>query len=205
MNMYISKSCVVFLVLLATACQNNERAVDNIPQHKIQKILATGEKVAVHLQKILKGELQAAIKTGGPENAIAVCNTRALQLTSQLSDSFQVPVEIKRTTFKYRNAANAPDAFEQKALKHFSNLDQDSQPPVNFIQPVDLHGQKGYDYYKPLYVQPLCLNCHGDPDTMVPGLLTKINSLYPNDKATGYKLNDFRGVIRIRIADSNLR
>ena len=54
-------------------------------------------------------------------------------------------------------------------------------------------------YYKPIKTaMPACLNCHGTPGSdIAPATLEKIQELYPNDKATGYNLNDFRGLWRI--------
>jgi hypothetical protein len=35
-----------------------------------------------------------------------------------LEVAFEYPVNIKRTTFKYRNSKNAPDEFEKQALHY---------------------------------------------------------------------------------------
>lgn len=45
----------------------------------------------------------------------------------------------------------------------------------------------------------MCLNCHGQQITN--DVKTKLDSLYPNDLATGYSKNDFRGVIRVEISE----
>jgi hypothetical protein len=43
-----------------------------------------------------------------------------------------------------------------------------------------------------------CLVCHGDPQTQIAeATLAKINDLYPEDKATGFAMNDFRGAWKI--------
>ena len=43
-----------------------------------------------------------------------------------------------------------------------------------------------------------CLKCHGKPDIdIAQGTLKKINQLYPNDLAKGYKLDDLRGLWKI--------
>ena len=40
-----------------------------------------------------------------------------------------------------------------------------------------------------------CLTCHGS--NIKPELAAKINSLYPEDKATGYKAGELRGAFTI--------
>ena len=53
----------------------------------------------------LKGELQAAIKTGGPIHAISVCNVRAPQIAG---DAARSPAwTIGRTSYRVRNPDNA--------------------------------------------------------------------------------------------------
>ena len=41
----------------------------------------------------------------------------------------------------------------------------------------------------------MCLQCHGQLKTeILPETLSKINKLYPNDLATGYKIDELRGI-----------
>jgi hypothetical protein len=53
-------------------------------------------------------------------------------------------------------------------------------------------------YVEPIYVQPLCVTCHGA--TLAPDLQAKIDELYPNDQATGYAAGDLRGVFWAELA-----
>jgi cytochrome c553 len=61
--------------------------------------------------------------------------------------------------------------------------------------------QNGNDlvYYKPIRTgMPACLKCHGNTETDINAATkAKLNELYPNDLATGYKLNDFRGLWKV--------
>jgi hypothetical protein len=41
----------------------------------------------------------------------------------------------------------------------------------------------------------MCLQCHGKPGTDISEATTaKLRQLYPNDKATGYGINELRGI-----------
>ena len=52
--------------------------------------------------------------------------------------------------------------------------------------------------YYPITTNTMCLQCHGKPNEPIENItLTKIKSLYPMDKATGYDVNEVRGVWRI--------
>ena len=54
-------------------------------------------------------------------------------------------------------------------------------------------------YYKPIKIgMPACLKCHGSSETEINAVtFEKLNTLYPHDLATGYKLKDFRGLWKI--------
>jgi len=45
---------------------------------------------------------------------------------------------------------------------------------------------------------PACLKCHGVPESDIDSAtVQKLRALYPTDLATGYRLNDFRGLWKI--------
>ncbi len=47
-------------------------------------------------------------------------------------------------------------------------------------------------YTEPILVQPLCLVCHGE--ALAPDVAARIEALYPQDEATGFRAGDLRGV-----------
>lgn len=52
-------------------------------------------------------------------------------------------------------------------------------------------------------IAPLCLNCHGDKNMLSEEVSAQLANLYPEDKATGYREGDFRGVIRVSVVLEN--
>lgn len=67
---------------------------------------------------------------------------------------------IRFTNDTPRQAANAPDAFEQEALAAF-NADPDRKAFWRVVDAGD--GTRVFRYTEPLYVTESCLKCHGDP------------------------------------------
>ena len=67
---------------------------------------------------------------------------------------------IRFTNDTPRQAANAPDAFEQEALAAF-NADPDRKAFWRVVNAGD--GTRVFRYTEPLYVTESCLECHGDP------------------------------------------
>ena len=67
---------------------------------------------------------------------------------------------IRFTNQTPRQAASAPDAFEQKAFEAFA---ENPDLEAYFEAETDQSGQKVFRYAEPLYVTETCLECHGEP------------------------------------------
>jgi len=165
------------------------------------EIVEMGKSSAAVLMKDLKAHLMEALENNDILEAFEACAAIAQPLTADVAEKLPQGVNIKRTTFKYRNPQNAPDEMEEAALQHFEKrLDKDGELPANYIQAVEGRGE--YRYYEPLKVGELCLRCHGDAEAFDPAVRESLAENYPDDKATGYKLGDFRGLIRVSIPAS---
>jgi len=191
----VLSSLISIPFLISCNHSSNVSYIDNNP-----KVVQIGENVSKKLLKTLKGELKKAISKS-PYDAIEVCNKKALKLTKNIEKEVNHGIKIKRTSLKYRNPANKPDIYEKEALEKLEKLFKEGKSPKYLIQKVEENGKVYYRYYKPLKIQSVCLMCHGKPENMDNKLSAKIKSLYPEDKATGYKIGDFRGVVRISIPE----
>jgi hypothetical protein len=188
------------LLFFFSSCSNNAAQISEPTIEEIELIKPIGDQIAGNLVKELQSELKAAIKSGGFEEAVNVCNLRAAPITKIITETTNRKVVIKRTSNKYRNPMNAPDKFEKKALAYFEDLKESGKPfPDYYIQKLGSGNSMVFNYYKPMKTVNKCLICHGDPANIKPDVLNNISKLYPNDKAIGYKENDFRGLIRITI------
>jgi hypothetical protein len=156
-----------------------------------RQVTATGAAAAKTLMDSLGTQLKTAIQGVGPAGAIGVCQQAAMPITAAAGVSHD-GVSIRRTTLKPRNPANAPDEMDRDVLTRLSEL----KPPPAEI--VEWQGDIAR-YYKPLVIQEICLNCHGDPKTFAPDLAAALKERYPDDLATGYALGDLRGVIRVDV------
>ena len=133
---------------------------------------------------------------------IEFCSGRALALTDSVSGSLGEGISIKRVSEKARNPANAPDASELEALRHFAAaLGETGELPEDWVQRTPAGELR---YYRPLTMQPICLACHGDPATMNPLVLDALGEAYPEDLATGYETGDLRGLVRVTVSADRL-
>jgi hypothetical protein len=138
--------------------------------------------------KPFKQSLQGALKEGlskGPTEAIKTCNTVAPSLPEKASSE---AITVGRTTTKLRSPANAPKEWMKPVLASYA-AGTTSAP----YQTVKLSGGT-LGYAEPIFVQPMCLTCHGDPEKIDPAIKKVLAEKYPKDQATGYQAGDFRGL-----------
>jgi hypothetical protein len=190
---------VVPSVLILGACQ------DEAPELTIQEgaeVARVADPAASELLRSLVGRLTGAMEEGGPIAAIDFCSTEAIPLTLQVQEGLDEGMVLKRTSFRYRNPDNAPDEAEEEALVHFEDaIAAGESSPATYVQKVS---EDEYRFYRALYLGEVCLQCHGESDSMDPGVLAALQERYPGDLALGYKAGDFRGVVRVSVPASKI-
>jgi cytochrome c553 len=144
----------------------------------------------------LQGELKKGMKEGGPVNAIRVCKTVAPQLAeahTQMS-SWQVA----RTSLKVRNPDNAPDAWETTVLKEFESRKAAGEDPMKLVKAevVEEQGRKVFRMMKAIPTAEVCTKCHGSE--LAEPVAAKLDELYPEDNARGFKVGDLRGAFTLK-------
>lgn len=144
----------------------------------------------------LKGNLQAAMKSGGPLKAIEVCKTVSPTITAE--QSARQGLEIRRTSLKLRNPDNAPDDWERKILASFEArkaLGEDVKK-IDHHEQMEMDGKQVFRYMKaiPTAEKP-CTICHGSE--LAPELKAALDKAYPKDQARGFKAGDIRGAFSI--------
>ncbi len=165
---------------------------------KVAGLNDDARKTASALIQTLGGELKAAMTTGGPAGAIGVCKEKAPRIAAEAAQ--KTSMQIKRVSPKNRNPKGVPDAWETQALTELEKrLAAGEKPETLDLHAVVANGDgKEFRYAKALVTQPLCLNCHGDPDKMPPDVKATLATEYPNDKAVGYSAGMIRGILSIR-------
>lgn len=175
-------SLLVFLATAASASSLEERA-------------AKSRTAVKEFAGELKGELLAALKAGGPVNAVSVCSEKAPAIAGGISAD--KGWDVGRTSLRIRNPENAPDSWERKTLEAFEERRKSGEDlaKMEHSEVVTAEGRSVFRYMKAIPVGELCLTCHGKD--LVPDLVAKLKELYPEDRATGFSLGDIRGAFTI--------
>ena len=153
----------------------------------IEKAASSLKPLKKNLMKTLKGEMKA----GGPVKALSACNTEAPKIKEKINKDLKAKgITIGRTSHKVRNAKNAPKEWVKSFLgdyvrgKRTGKVAVDLGDKIGYLEPIKI-------------AKPVCLKCHGG-DIAAP--ITKaLNEKYPHDKATGFKLNEFRGLFWVEM------
>ena len=195
-------------VLLLGACssQNSQKKEENKSQEtvKIQlndstknALILRGDDIAKHAQLAFQSSLKKAIKTHGKAYAIGFCNNKAMEITDSVSAAQNV--QIRRLAKKYRNPLNETNAAESEIYKTYI-LDWLKRKTLYAKVIPNEQGQPVY--YRPIGIQPVCLNCHGVPGEDIPSpLAEKIAALYPDDKAVNFHKGELRGMWAITFTE----
>ncbi|MHC4957034.1 MAG: Tll0287-like domain-containing protein [Planctomycetota bacterium] len=174
------------LVLVAACGQEPAVAPDSAAA---TQAAARAEQAAAALMMELLGKLMAAMREGPPEQALNVCADVAQDLTAKLSK--QHGVQIRRSALRLRNPKNAPDEYERKWMERVATRKDVPHGGESAIVGNELR------FVRPIFLGEVCAKCHGENvSDAVQGALKK---RYPEDKATGFKPGDFRGIVSVRV------
>lgn len=174
---------VLPVVLCCLACQGSVEQPEVSPAD-----LERAQATLAPFKEQLVDALTGSLSEGGPESAIHVCRDRAPEIATQLSVG---GVEMGRTSHRTRNPANAPQPWVEPLLAAYLENPRDTKPRAVYLD----EGKVGY--VEPIYVMSFCLSCHGS--SIDPTLLTEIQSVYPDDQATGFMADDLRGLFWVTI------
>jgi hypothetical protein len=183
-------SIATFLVVL-WSCQSNQTPAPFDAAVWMQR----GDSITKITFDTLRNTLMRTLADSGFSAAIGVCQTGAEALTNSYVGE---GVSVRRTTLKPRNAANAADTMEMRLLQAMAKLQAAGTSPTPVVE-QSADGKA--HYFKPIMLQALCLNCHGQPQTDIkPEVWQALQKAYPADSAHGYHEGDLRGMWHVVFA-----
>lgn len=173
----------VALSIMLFSCKEKKQAADYAEWH------IKGDSLVTRTFDTLRNTLLKTIGEKGFPGAVEFCNTAALHLTDIYSNE---GITIERSSDKLRNPANAPDSMEKRILAAYLKLKNENQELKPLFE-KDVTGK--YHYFRPIILQAMCLNCHGDKASQIKkDTWDLLRQKYPSDSAFNYKEGDLRGI-----------
>lgn len=143
--------------------------------------------------------LKEALDQRGPVGAIEACNLKAPKLLDQASAD--TGWQVRRVSLRTRNAqTGTPDAWQARQLADFNIRAAAGAKPESLEvgEIVTAHdGKQTFRYLRALPVMEVCTTCHGDAAKLDPAVQSKLRELYPEDRATGYRVGEIRGALAV--------
>jgi len=161
-----------------------------------QALVDEAKTISQGFMESLKGELQRAMKAGGPVAAVEVCHSVAPAIAGQQAKEHGWD-KVARTSLKLRNPADAPDAWEKGVLEQFEARKAAGEPAgsLSYSEVVETEGGKEFRFMKAIPTGKLCLACHGTE--IADPVAAKLDELYPEDQARGFQEGDIRGAFTL--------
>ncbi|MBX3737440.1 MAG: DUF3365 domain-containing protein [Candidatus Didemnitutus sp.] len=161
-------------------------------------ISQSGERLIDRVGGSLMVEVERTLAAKGLDEAVELLHLKSLAPPKPVAGK-PVVTAIKLTSFRVRDPKNAPDAADFAALDLVRIAMQSGEsPPKLIVQKVEQPGAPlEWRVYRPIAVNPKCLLCHGQVESLQPQVLHMLERLYPEDKATGYQAWEWRGLIRV--------
>lgn len=157
------------------------------------KLVEIGQQKAFAVKAALGKNLMKHLSEGGPIEALDFCTIHAIPITDSMS--VNVDAEVTRVTDKPRNVNNEADHFEKESINQFKTGIKAGKQAT----PLLFENEKYYVTHVPIITNAMCLQCHGKyGEDIAEATTTKINDLYPFDQATGYGLNEVRGIFVVK-------
>lgn len=188
----LSKLFIIIALMVLSSCQN--RPKPNLSPEETARYLEKGKTIVQESFKALSGQLAAAMQNGGVQNAVSYCNLKANPITDSLSRAYNVT--ISRVTLRPRNQSNLADSNDSDILGDYLKVLSAGEAMQPFVQSTS---RDDIVFYAPItIISPLCLKCHGEvgSDISIEDY-ELIGSLYPEDQATGYSMQELRGLWKV--------
>jgi hypothetical protein len=188
---------IVGTLILISCNQKDASKTDHNAEIEVKKeinYLEVGKELALKTKSNLGQNLARAITEKGPEGAVEFCNIKAIPITDSMS--LLLGAKIKRVSDQPRNPDNQANDVELAYIKKWKDAHANGVDLPPMITEVD---QKKIGYY-PIITNPMCMQCHGTPGKDInSATLAKIKNLYSTDKATGYNLEELRGIFVVEM------
>ena len=180
------------LFIILNSCTGKKENTDQKKELSSKEKIEIGVSIANKTQMQLAKNLVGTIQKSGTVAALEFCNEQAYPLTDEMANKLNA--SIKRVSNKPRNPNNKATEKEVTLINQFQNLIDSNAEYTPIIETME-NGKT--QFYSPIVTNGLCLQCHGSANDIHKKTLNKITTLYPNDLAKGYSVNQVRGLWRI--------
>ena len=195
-EIYSSRIFLLFFAFLLIGLGRNLHAqsADGTPlTEHVRANLEEARTAANDMMMTLGGNLKDAIAERGLAGAVDFCASEVHALSAQTLVKHRTGIQVHRVTERPRNPVNRIAAEEREISERF---------PVRRAETSqEYYEQRGtaFVYARPIYMDGVCLACHGPRDSLAEEVRRVLEERYPHDQAVGYSLGELRGIVLVTI------
>jgi len=169
----------------------------------LKDIRHLGESTMDRMGSDLLREVRRQLAATTTPDAVGAMHLKNYKLPPPAPGSIWTITQVRRTSLRVRNPANAPDAADRAALDLIkSQLEKGDDVSKVLVQRVSLPGQPPeWRVYRPISAMHECMACHGNVGTMDPRVVDRLQEMFPEDKAINYREWEWRGLFRVSIVE----
>jgi len=196
MKMKVSKLLIATAVTACVAAPLVQAAGDDA---EIQARVEAAKVVTGDFLKQLGGTMKREMKAGGPTAAMKVCRDVAPGIANDVS--LEKGWKVTRVGTRVRNPMlGLPDVWEQSVLQDFDKRAAKGEKfdAMSYFEVVEEPAGKSLRYMKAIGAAPQCMVCHGSAEQIAEPVRAQLKTMYPYDRAVGYKPGDLRGAVSIK-------
>ena len=190
---------LIAALLTAASATTAVHAASGSGDADVQARVDAAKAVTGAFMKQLGGTMKAEMKAGGPTAAMKVCRDVAPGIANDIS--LKKGWKVTRVGTRVRNPMlGLPDVWEQGVLQDFEKraAQGEKYDAMSYYEVVEEPAGKSLRFMKAIGVAPQCVGCHGSADQVAEPVRAQLNTLYPYDRAVGYKPGDLRGAVSIK-------
>ena len=203
----------VSLVVLASACTRAPAPAPDAtpPSPQVQAVAASpssaapdapqarAQAAAKAFSGALRKQLQGKMADGGPLAAVEFCKVEAPNIAEAMQAEHGVRLGRVPVAGRGRNPANAPGDWQAAVLADFEGRAKAGEPAdaLALMQSDNLPEGVALRMARGIKVEPGCLACHGK--TVASPVKAAIARHYPDDAATGFDVDDLRGLLWVEV------
>lgn len=195
----------LFATILLAACAHDPSpavpaaAAAATPAQGADPALTRAREAAAAFSGQLRQRLQAAMQSGGPVAAVAVCQAEAPRIAEAVMATHDVRLGRVAVPGRNRNPGHVATGWQRAELEAFARAVAAGAPAGEQVAVIrdGLPAGVALRMMRGIATEPGCLACHGR--TLAPEVQAAIAAHYPGDAATGFDAGDLRGALWVEV------
>lgn len=165
----------------------------------MRKAVDESRRMAIQVAKEHRNQLVKEMRLSGPLRSLVVCKYTCPEISA--GPSRMTGWRIRAVSLRPRNPTHgSPDEWERMVLLDFERraTKGESAEGLEIAEATVQPEGRFLRYARAIPVEPMCLSCHGAPESLSEPVKSQLAIDYPHDEAVGYSTGQVYGILAIK-------